>query len=73
MRIESPNEGMPANFPITLSENAVEYDWVTIDGKRYLLPVRAELLLGRDRDKFYMRNVIEFRGYQKFEAKIKIE
>lgn len=73
LRIESANEGMPANFPITLSENAVEYDWVTIDGKRYLLPVRAELLLGRDRDKFYMRNVIEFRGYQKFEAKIKIE
>jgi hypothetical protein len=73
LRIEAANEGMPANFPITLSENAVDYDWVTIDGNRYLLPVRAELLLGRDRDRFYMRNVIEFHGYQKFEAKIKIE
>jgi hypothetical protein len=73
LRIESANEGMPADFPITLSENAVEYDWMMIDGQRYLLPVRAELLLGRDREKFYMRNVIEFRNYQKFEAKIKIE
>jgi hypothetical protein len=73
LRIEVANEGMPPSFPITLSENAVDYDWVTIDGERYLLPVRAELLLGRDRDRFYMRNVIEFRGYQKFGARIKIE
>ncbi len=73
LRIEVANEGMPANFPITLSENAVEYDWVMIGSERYLLPVRAELLLGRDRDNFYMRNVIEFRGYQKFETKMKIE
>jgi hypothetical protein len=73
LRIEIANEGMPANFPITLSENTVDYDWVTIDGERYLLPVHAELLLGRDRDRFYMRNDIEFRGYQKFGARIKIE
>jgi hypothetical protein len=73
LRIETSNEGMPANFPITLSENAVDYDWVTIDGERYLLPVRAELILGVDRERIYTRNVIEFRNYQKFGAKIKIE
>jgi hypothetical protein len=73
LRIESANEGMAADFPITLSENAVEYDWIPIDGEPYLLPIRAELLLGRDRERVYTRNVIEFRGYKKFEAKIKIE
>lgn len=73
LRIETSNEGMPANFPITLSENAVDYDWITIDGERYLLPVRAELILGVDRERIYTRNVIEFRNYQKFGAKIKIE
>lgn len=73
LRIETANEGVPAGFPVTLSENAVEYDWVTIEGERYLLPVRAEVLLGRDRERIYTRNVIEFRGYKKFEARIKIE
>ncbi len=73
LRLEASNEGMPANFPISLSENAVEYEWITIDGERYLLPVRAELILGLDREKIYTRNVIEFRNYQKFGAKIKIE
>jgi hypothetical protein len=72
LRIEASHEGMPPAFPVTLSENAVEYDWVTIAGERYLLPVRAEVLMGRDRDRVYTRNVIEFKNYQKFEAKIKI-
>lgn len=73
LRIESANTGMPADFPITLSEGAVEYDWVRIDGRRHLLPARAELILGRDRERQYMRNVIEFRDYRKFEAKIEIK
>jgi hypothetical protein len=73
LRLEAASEGMPANFPISLAENAVEYDWITIDGERYLLPIRAELILGSDRDRVYTRNVIEFRNYQKFLAKIKIE
>jgi hypothetical protein len=73
LRVESANEGMPADFPITLSENAVEYEWVKIEGAPYLLPVRAELLLGRDRERAYTRNVIEFKNYKKFEASIKIQ
>jgi hypothetical protein len=73
LRIEASNEGMPANFPITLSENAVEYDWVKIEEERYLLPIRAELILGRDKDRVYTRNVIEFHNYQKFGARIKID
>lgn len=72
LRIESSNEGMPPSFPITLSENAIEYDWITISGQRYLLPVSAEVLLGRDRDKVYTRNTIEFQNYHRFEGKIKI-
>lgn len=73
LRIESSNDEIPAGFPITLSENAVEYDWITIAGERYLLPIRAEVLLGTDSKKIYTRNVIEFRNYRRFEAKIKID
>ena len=58
---------------MSLSENAVEYDWITIGGERYLLPVRAEVLLGMDDQKVYTRNVIEFSGYRKFEARIKVD
>jgi len=71
LRIEQANEGMPANFSITLSESSVEYDWVKIADQPYLLPVRAELLLGSDRDRHYTRNVIEFRSYRKFDSDIK--
>ncbi|MEO7633735.1 MAG: hypothetical protein ABIU20_10085 [Blastocatellia bacterium] len=72
LRIEQAAEGMPANFSITLAENAVEYDWVKIADQPYLLPVRAEVLLGSDRDRSYSRNVIEFRSYRKFDTDIKI-
>jgi hypothetical protein len=73
LRIESSHDEIPAGFPITLSENAVDYDWITIAGQRYLLPARAEVLLGRDDQRIYTKNVIEFRGYRKFEAKIRVE
>lgn len=71
LRIEQANEGMPANFAITLSESAVEYDWVKIADQMFLLPVRAELLLGSDRDRYYTRNIIEFKNYRKFDSDIK--
>jgi hypothetical protein len=73
LRIEESHDDIPAGFPVSLSENAVEYDWITIAGERYLLPVRAEVLLGMNDQKIYTRNVIEFSGYRKFEAKIKVD
>lgn len=73
LRIEVAHEEIPAGFPVTLSENAVEYDWITIAGERYLLPIRAEVLLGIDSKKTYTRNVIVFSGYRKFEARIKVD
>jgi hypothetical protein len=73
LRVEQSDDDIPAGFPVSLSENAVEYDWIAIAGERYLLPVRAEVLLGRDDKRVYTRNVIEFSGYRKFEAKIKVD
>jgi len=73
LRIESANEDIPAGFPVTLSENAVEYDWVAIGDEKFLLPVHAEVLLGWDSRKIYTKNVIEFKDYRKFEGRIKID
>ena len=72
LRVEVQNNDIPSGFPITLAENAIEYDYVDVAGERYLMPVRAEVLLGRDRDRQYTRNVIEFRNYHKFETDVQI-
>jgi hypothetical protein len=72
LRIEASAEGIPQALVITLQESAIEYDWVRIEGEKYLLPVHAELLIGVDAQKVYWRNVIEFVNYHKWEGKIKI-
>lgn len=73
LRIECQSDNIPDWFPVSLSESAVEYDWVNVGDEKYLLPVHAEVLLGEDKEKFYRRNVIEFVNYHKFEGDIKIE
>jgi hypothetical protein len=72
LRLELSHTDLPARSAITTSENAVEYDWVTIAEQRYLLPVQAELLMGRAGQQYYTRNVIEFSNYHKFEGKLKV-
>jgi hypothetical protein len=72
LRVEQSADDIQSGFPITLAESAVEYDWVTIAGKRYLMPVYAEVIIGRDSERFYSRNVIELRNYQIFDTDLKI-
>lgn len=72
LRIEQSHNDIPRDFPVTLAENAVEYDWVEIAAQQYLLPVQAEMLLGEDLQSFYARNVIEFQNYRKFVVEVKI-
>ncbi len=72
LRIEEAHDDIQPGFPVTLSENAVEYDWVTIAGERHLLPVSAEVIMGRDSDRNYSRNVIELRNYRMFDTDVKI-
>lgn len=72
LRIEQSAVDMQRNFPITLAESAVEYDWITIAEQRFLLPVYAEVILGSDADRHYSRNVIELRNYRMFDTDVKI-
>ena len=72
VRVEQSADDIQRGFPITLAESAVEYDWVTIAGARYLLPVYAEVILGQDGDRYYSRNVIELRDYKVFDTDLKI-
>lgn len=72
LRIEQSADDIQRGFPITLAESAVDYDWVTIAGEKYLLPVYAEVILGRDSERYYSRNVVELRNYHMFETDLKI-
>jgi hypothetical protein len=72
LRIKQSVEDIPPGFSITLAERAVEYDWITIDGQRYLLPVYADVILGNDLKRYYLRNVIELRNYHMFDTDLKI-
>lgn len=71
----------PPDFPIRDSYIRIEYDWTTIAGGRYLVPVRAETgmaetapIAGRDPaapaigQTVKYRNLLEFRGYRKYTA-----
>ncbi|HEY7182271.1 MAG TPA: hypothetical protein VIC84_12670 [Blastocatellia bacterium] len=72
LRIKQSSEGIPPGFTITSAERSVEFDWTVIDGQRYLLPVYAEVILGNDLKRFYLRNVIELRNYRMFDTDLKI-
>ena len=72
LRLEQSSEDIQKGFPITMAESAVEYDWVTIAGTRYLLPVSAEVILGSDVNRTYSRNVIEMKNYRVFETDVKL-
>jgi hypothetical protein len=75
IRVERTATELPPDFPVTASEQAIDYDWVTIPSKGdYLLPSRAVLVMtaaegGRVEQS---RNDIRFRNYQKYGSELKI-
>jgi hypothetical protein len=72
LRLEFSAEDIEPGFPFSMAENAVEYDWVTIAGKKFFLPVSAEFLIGSDTTRIYDRNLMEFRNYRLFDTDMKI-
>ena len=72
MRIEYSATNIPAEFPLSLAEHAVEYTEITVNGKQYVLPDTAEFLVGNERTNFYQRNYIKFQNYRVFDTDLKI-
>ena len=71
LRIEQQASGMPGNFPYDKAESTLEYGYVMIDGKNYLLPINSENLACM-RGRSCSRNTIDFKNYRKFNADSKI-
>jgi hypothetical protein len=66
LRIEQEAVNMPRDFDYDKAQSAVEYGFVMIEGKSYLLPVESENLACFTGTSNCMKNVIEFRNYRKF-------
>jgi hypothetical protein len=74
VRFEQIATEIPPDFPITAASSLIDYDWVTINDHKYLLPTHSEILLTTRDSKFVVqsRNDIRFRAYQKFGAELKV-
>jgi hypothetical protein len=74
LRFEQIATEIPGNFPITAASSLVDYDWVTISEKQYLLPSQANIFITANHrgQVLQSRNQIRFRGYQKFGAELKV-
>ena len=88
LRAEYTTTEVEPDFPIRQLDKAIDFDWVTINERKYLLPVAAEAVFTTtvpvtyydprrqakvtEMQTFQTRNQIRFRNYQKFGAEVKI-
>jgi hypothetical protein len=73
LKFEQRTLGMPRDFPLSRAESVLEYAFVKIDQKTYLLPAKGENVGCFSGSGTCKRNVIEFRNYRKFEAESKVK
>jgi hypothetical protein len=72
LRIEMQARNIPLDFPMDAVESAVDYSYVLIEGKSFLLPVHAESLGCQRGSSYCSHNIIDFRNYHEFKGDIKI-
>ena len=68
LRIEMAALEMPREFPLDTVKSSIDYDFVAIEDRRFLLPVHSEAVSCIQGTSECTRNVIEFRGYKKYSA-----
>lgn len=66
LRIEMGTKSLPAGYPVDKVETIVDYDWVTIGGTKYLMPVKSDNLSCQTGTFDCNKNEIEFKNYRKF-------
>lgn len=68
LRIEMAGRNLPRDFALDQVESTIDYDFVLIGDKKFLLPTHSEALSCMRGTSECTRNVIEFRNYKKFGA-----
>lgn len=71
-RVSIQADGLPRDFPYQSAAMTVDYDFVTIAGRDYLLPVRSSVRVQRGRRQVEL-NEISFRNYRRFASRTKIK
>lgn len=72
LRIEEQARNIPSDFPMDTIESAVDYSYLSIGGKSFLLPVHAESLGCYRGHGDCSHNIIDFRNYHEFRVDVKI-
>lgn len=70
-RISLEADDLPKDFPTQASVMGVDYDYVVINGRDYLMPISAEVRVRQNHHQAVM-NTIEFRDYKKYGSAMKI-
>ena len=73
LRIEQSTSYIPKDFPFSKAECILEYAFVKIEQKTYLLPATSENLGCMSGSGSCSRNAIVFRNYRKFTADSKVK
>jgi hypothetical protein len=67
LRVSLDSVNIPADFRVRVARSVLDYDYQTISGQKFLLPMKLTTRL--DDNRHYMsRNDVEFRNYRKFSA-----
>jgi hypothetical protein len=74
LRFEQIATEIPPNFPIIAATTMIDYDWVSINERKFLLPTQSQILMTTNNGKFIVqsKNDVRFRNYQKFGAELKV-
>lgn len=74
LRFEQIATEIPGDFPIVGASTLIDYDWVSINERKYLLPTHSVVLITSRQAQSVVqdRNDIRFRNYQKYGAELKV-
>jgi hypothetical protein len=70
MRVTLEAEDIPVSFPVQVANTVLDYDFIDISGKEFILPMKASLRMRSG--KLLVKNDTEFRLYKKFGAEATI-
>ena len=74
VRFEQIADEIPRDFPIIGANTLIDYDWISINERKYLLPIHSLVLITSNQGQAIVqdRNDIRFRSYQKYGAELKV-
>ena len=73
LRIEFSAEDIPKDFPADTAETALDYDYVLLGEKKFLLPVHSDVLICHRGSSICSKNAIDFRNYHKYGSESEIK